>query len=475
MRLLKNGGIKMKDPWFEHYLSSISSSVRRARALLLSISLIGAWVIASQLVKLVGWSNVRTPASYNIGFAADKKLSGLSIKVTESTMRPAERNDLDIIEKTVGDSAGCKTLREITAYYKSRFTSLEKHAPSNTNQTGLTFTTRLDSIICRYPSGKSFQEKVDWCKHYYMIIANQSDDSKLVSLVEILADRGTISPSKLPGAIMSRPNVEVPLVGLSVGYDDISVVGAVILLFAMLWFRFSMHAVHRNIDLVRLKYPYESRAFSQWVLMQFVFIPLRKGAPNPPPKSAFLLFFVPYIAVLISLSQDIYEILWQILGYSIVTGIPGEPVFNSWSTFWFGQATGITALRIGILIFMLLLLNRESWIAWSFMSGISYGRSLVTSSEYRQSLKDIKAIWRSLFRIITWFPILVVAAFLVGRSLSLLFNTFDPYGWTYGLSLVGTVITLVLIALEVTLIYVRILPRVEQKLLTGNGDNLHAD
>lgn len=503
----------------KEYLSTITSSIKRARALLMSISLIAAWLLASQILNLIQWQNVRTPASYNIGDAADSVLRGCSLRVPVSVVRACDKFEylpsgapqvdsvvmaadtklagvkIDVLFSDLRPSdkvAYCKKLQKnpdndelISISYPTEKPLLEKVSwcqhyrefildqCSDSNliacaQTIVNCTKRLENlVILRYPQQKSFEQKIDWCRHYYPYILAQwerrrtPDSLEYIAIVRVLLDRGSISKTKLPKDIIERPIVDVPVVGLSVNLDDINIVGAIILMFAMVWFRFALRQVKENTEWVRDRFSgrYKRTAFfEKWLAMQFLFIqkPHRESGIKPSVKSqptVYSLFFVPYIVVFSSWLVSFHDISWQIAAYSAITRVVGTPHIDAYHSV-LGEVTGIVVLRWGILLGTAVFLAREALKSWRTMHDINEGLISPRPDRTDTERKGDRKRQTLTFIVISAIPILVMLVWTFVRIGSIK-QSIKLYGWNYGTDFVGSLtILLTIIALLAVLYYI---------------------
>jgi len=447
----------------EEYLATIYASIKRGRALLMSISLLAAWLVAGTLIDLVRWQDVRTPASYAIVESMDEKLIDLPLKISEDNLRPIEKVAFDRIIARECDSGGSDSEDLLTVYYSCTTLAKDKEAATATDSpdesphatdihTCGNSIRKTDSLFVIYPVKKTFGEIVSWCGHYLDFILNQWDSAS-INRVQMILSRAQTTPYILPNDIINRPQIDVPVVGLRISLDDINIVGSIILLLAMIWFRFAHEQVHENINVFRRKYcRYSPKRtfFESWLPMQFFFIqrlnnhnsPNNDGSTRTTVKegvSVHFLFFIPYLTVLFSLLDSIHSIIWQTVGYSHISDTKYVP-------FWMnnllgGPVAGILFLRWFILILIAGLLVRIAMISWRKMHCINAGANW----DVNQSLPSLprcekKRMWMG-FIILTLAPIFVMAWWTFARLLDLN-KSIDTFGWTYAVSPVGTAIVI---------------------------------
>ncbi len=412
----------------ERYLDSISYALKRARNLLLTITLISAWLFAHQITTLVTWDDIRTPCSYNIGYAADNVLKDVVLTISKKDLRKSDYIDYKLALDSMFIKNDSTYKRGLVQVFRS-------------NKYDGTEESVADSIATvQFPEGASFEEKAYWCREYYPFILRQKEDS-VISSVRLLLDRAEISNTMLPSNVISKPYVDVPLVGLSIGLEDIDIVGGMFLIFMMLWFRFTMEQLYQNICKIRLYYHNEfarGRFFDRWLPLQFVFIPPPSAVRDGQiMKSAYLLFFIPFLVVFIALLIDISESFWQLVAYSQITGNSFHdfiPLSGQGNIMW-QETWGIQLLQLLLLCGIAVFLKGEATISWKIINEI---RLQIHGD-------DKEYIGMKRHHLVMWICIGVMFVWTIARCIGMWLKELDSYGWTYGISFLGLIILFVVV------------------------------
>lgn len=448
------------------YLKTIVGSIKRARALLMTISVVAAWLLATQIVEIARWQYIRTPASHNIVHAAGKKLAGDTLWVRKSALR-----NIDRIDSTT-DTNSTNSAVSWSAY---ALDSIGKASPDESFKWFLlhfpdtlkSWLTKHDDTVClEFPNiNSSFENKVDWCRQYYPYIINNWSDTN-IALVRLILDRGEISNTKLPKDFVKRPQVDVPVVGMNVALDDLNVVGAILLLLGMLWFRFATVLVQENIHEYRLKHNTETpqRAyFESWLPMQFLFIERRRPhranfeddnskvqVSHSPSQlklnfSILCLFFIPFLVVFFSMLMSIYDIWWQNLAYDWITEATRPlTVHLDKNGSHFGTVSGVLLLRWVFLGTMAYFLAREGCKSWRTMQIVNCGAQKNGQElDLPAPSDEDRSLLRRHFIVLGLIPLVGFGALLLGRYVDLYYSM-ETHGWSYGFT-IGGVMTIVAI------------------------------
>jgi hypothetical protein len=446
----------------KHYLSSVSSSISRARNLLLACSFIGAWVLANVVLELLLWQTIRNPASQNIIHAADAVLQDVEILVPVKNLRPCDEVDY-LAGCRIQASEGGKRVRH-------RWVTVLPYDSSGARPQGADSTEPV--ALVHYPAGELFEEKVDWCRSYreFAMIQSRSSptgartdffasaffdtamtptrpDSSVVRAIGVVLDRGDISGSKLPKDIIDRPQASVPVVGLDMSRDDIPIVGAILLILGMIWFRFALDAVGENIREVKGHFSGDHGRIGflkSFLSLQFMFI--RKSRDNSGNRAVlnthffvYCLFFVPYMVILFTFATDLYDIAWQVAAYSYVCESQFTVPFEVGSGFLLKDETGILTIRWAVLLGAAILLARMAWRSWDTMHRI---REDLDCPEGAKDLGDqaqtigARLPRRSAFLLITVVPVFVMVVWTLARVIGVR-SSIETYGWSYGLHFWG--------------------------------------
>jgi len=455
----------------KEYLKTILGSIKRSRGLLIAISILSVWLIASQVITLMAWQNIRTPASINIVDSADNKLSGMKIYVPADALRQSDRiieiNGGYVLRSTISSSDSPNYVFHLTdnnqRYEKILLNSYHSSGQNITEEYLITKnenypdsisielypTPRSDHIIqLEYPVDGDFREKADWCKHYLRFILDQKNKFRdIIFSVEMIIDRASVSDTKLPKDFIDRPSINVPVVGLTVALDDLHLVGAIILLLMMFWLRYSFYHIFENIIAASAYYEangsQNSGFLKKWIPLQFIFIRSYKNKPViGSPASVYILFMIPYITILFSLCIDIYDMAWQITSYSFITGSSWYmPLFGD-SSFFLGDAVGILLLRWGVFIIILWVLQRQGGIVWNTLENcrdyIEFG---ATKDKIRSERKNYR---RKAFFTINLIVIGIMITFTLIRIICAYYSV-SEYGWSYGPNFIGSSVLLIVI------------------------------
>lgn len=334
------------------HLESIKEAIGRTRAMMFAVSLIASWLVASQIAYLLEWDPIRRPISYNLAdmwtnsgaIGADH----LYVRVPPAGLSPGDR------VRVASDS-------------------LAALAPDDLGKRPfLTRRTPLDSIVVAvpFPARGSFAAKAQYVEYYLPFISSQWGPQDQYR-AQLLHDRNLISKGVLPSNAVVRPRVTIPVVGLSLALDDITVTGAVLLLAMMVWVFFLVVQVRSSVELASERLKERWSDIAPLVSLQFLFLAPRSRQPH---SLSYPLVYLPYIAVVFSIAVDlIYDLRWQNATYSRIMGGSGEfmEAFVGRMGAWHSQALGLLVIRysvmMGICLGLLLLSNR----IWRVLSEVS--------------------------------------------------------------------------------------------------------
>lgn len=447
----------------KHHLSSISSSISRARNLLLACSFIGAWVLANVLLELLLWQNIRTPAGQNIIHAMDSVLEDVELRVPAESLRACDRVDYLTARRFQESANDKKRVTRGCVTVLSSDSSLFVLPESDKQE---------QIVLVRYPVNELFEQKIDWCRRYRQFARGQCrtprttvpadaftaalicdvtsethPDMSVVRAIGMVLDRAEISESTLPKDIISRPQTSVPVVGLDVARDDIPIVGAILLILGMIWFRFALDAVRENILEVKDRFGGNADRMGflkSFLSLQFMFI--RKNRENARNRAVlnthffvYCLFFVPYVVILFTLAADVYDIIWQVGAYSHLSKSQLIVPFQVSSGFLLKDETGILAIRWAVLFGAVILLARLAWRSWEAMHLIRSDldwNGAATEAEDHSRRRGVRLPRRSAFLLITAVPVFVMTVWTLARVIGAR-SSIDTYGWSYGLTLWG--------------------------------------
>nr|MBN2276725.1 hypothetical protein [candidate division Zixibacteria bacterium] len=399
-------------------MKSIVASIKRTRALLLTISLISVWIIACELSGLIKWQFLRTPFSHHVVQAGLNQMNLIKLN-----------KDADSIRYDYFDSSD----QRMGAYIKYQ----------------------VDSEQIVLPVNPSYENIIYWCQKYYPLILKQWKDStfydsvsghqvKYTDLANIVLERGQISNTKLPEDVIRIPQTTVPVIGLSVSQDDIEIVGSTILLVAMIWLTLNLKQIKQNTSSLLINYPGYSakrRFFEDWIPMQFIFIRSRRSVS----PMAFLMFFVPFAAILFNLFEDITSMIWYGKAYCMITGTKSwaPAMFFFDQKVWSNDVVGLLFLRWGILIialFFLQLLARHSGLSMMEISRELFHNNGNPGIESRE-----RSFQYWLMIAISVIISLIMGMWCLSRYCSIE-RSIELYGWTYAPNTLWSLIFLVVVS-----------------------------
>jgi hypothetical protein len=313
----------------KYWIATTQSAITRARRILLSTTLIAAWLIAVQLIELVQWEPIRKPASENYAHALVTRLRSFWLVIPRKDVR-----DSDL-------SRFAQPLSTEPAKQPSQSSLVPDTAAAATAE----MPASQDTVTIQISSSASMSEAVDWCERYRGFIRSQWSQG-LNRAVDMLITRAKISSEALPPSTMNRPQVGLPLLGIPVAADDATLVGAIMLFIAMLWLCFSGFHARDSMKMLRTKCSDPDFA-KAWLPHQFLFVNQPAQAPE---RVAYPLIYLPYGAVLFGLLVNASSVVVQVLAYSKLAGFTGVPLLDGLNGLpWYKQETlGILLIRYSI-------------------------------------------------------------------------------------------------------------------------------
>ncbi len=418
----------------KYWIGSTQAAITRARRILLTTTLIAAWLIAVQLIELIEWEPIRRPATENYARALVYRLQSFSLAIPDSAVRDADRPTAVSATTAEGSTESTSSSPEAVpgrppSGYRPNQHRARPLAPPVPS--GPATSVRLDSI--KVSASARASEAAAWCEAYRRYIRYQwSSDLNLA--VDMLITRAKISSEALPPSTITRPQVGLPLLGIPVAADDATLFGAIMLFIAMLWLCFAGFQARDSMKVLRERCSDPDFA-KAWLPHQFLFVNQPAQAPE---RVAYPLMYLPYGAVLFGFLVNVSGIVVQVFAYSKLAGFPGVPLVDGPTGLpWFEQETlGILCVRYAIelaAIFYLLWFADSAWE--TFCAVHEEG-----TAEETIKARKIGDKWRLVF---LTFAVFVVIGVWTWARLMFLDEIVAKRGWVYGPTLVGAIVVMI--------------------------------
>jgi hypothetical protein len=278
------------------------------------------------------------------------------------------------------------------------------------------------------PTSQSFAAQAAYINTYWPFIATQWSAIDQYR-AQLLSERYEMSGGVLPEETRVRPKVSVPIIGLALTLDDVTVMGASLLTAMMLWVFFLTAQLRESIRVCKGACGARWGEVSDFLRLQFLLLAPRSRQPH---SLAYPMVFLPYIAVMVGIAVDLgYDLQWQNAFYATLMGVPGA----TWQAFvghdnpWKSEAVGLLTVRYVTMLLMaggLLVLSTRVWRAMSDVA-----------AELRQGqtfLHVVVYIMRII--VMTAVPFVVVFGLYMGRMAHLPYWV-EHSGYTSGPSAAG--------------------------------------
>lgn len=461
------------------YLDAIKSSIVGTRWLLMIVALVSIWIIASELVELMRWEYLRPPFSQFVVKNALKAMHRSELpelKVPKSSLRACDKvreSKWCDEDDFVGSSRTEETDEMNDASGQESQPCMNYVSVSGGSNVSIRIPPDEQNVLIGLPDTTAdYYEIIDWFQHYarfaytqwdtYVIkepleCKDQADSTgkrnseedgadrdrvSAIHLVSIILERAKVTEGKLPASVVKAPQTSVPMVGLSVSKEDIEMVAAAVLFLGMLWIALYVERVADSIDVAidHFEQSGKARFLRRWLPGQFVFI--SEGKPVVR-YSVFLMFFIPYIAILVTLAEDSFSQTYQFEAFHRLTGFSGRwQAFTAGLEHWsLSDVLGLRMARNALLLAVLFYLRR-----WGIEAGkhmLALGRH-IEYTEYRRNWVsdniraarrkqlarvDGKALSRASWGV-TIGAVTPVFLYYAGRWAAVK-DSIDQYGWTY--------------------------------------------